>query len=110
MSTARIAVTLICLPIIFVACITIACFGITTGAAQWRQATAIIVTAQEETKQTAIEWRARTEIAAIEADATKKTSFAFVGFWLLRAVTWITTIAAIIIAALIVYIKLAIRS
>lgn len=106
MTTARIAVTLICLPLLFVAYTAIACLGITTGAAQWREAGAQIVIAQEETKQAEIEWSARTEIAAIEADVAKKTSVAFVAFWLLRAITWFATIAAIIIAALVAYIKL----
>lgn len=84
---------------------------------QWRQSAnavaveqqhteQVTVTQEQTTERARVEWGARTDIAEIEADATKKTSWAFAGFWLLRAATWIATIAAILVGGLVAHTKL----
>ncbi len=106
MTTARIAATLIALPLLFAAYIVIGTAFAVNGLAQWRAAGAPAAVAEQRTEQTRIEWAGRVEVAKVEADADKKTSWAYVGFWLLRATTWLTTIAAVIVAGLVAYIKL----
>lgn len=74
--------------------------SIARSLADWRVSANGATVALQETAQTRIEWDARTEIARIDADATKKTSFAFVGFYLARAITWAAGLVWVAVAVL----------
>lgn len=75
---------------------------ISRSIADWRHAGAIVQVAEQETERTRILADAAVEIAEIQADATKKTSFAFVAFWSVRALTWVLTFAAGLVWLLVV--------
>lgn len=80
--------------ILFIAIVTMAGIGLVAtsmaGYGQAREQTKqVAIRETEATNRTRIEWDARVEIAEVQADATRKTSWAFVGFYLLRALLWI---------------------
>lgn len=53
---------------------------------------------RQMTQRTGIEWDGRIEIARIQADVTKKTSFAFILFWLVRLLSWSSSLCLIVAA------------
>lgn len=85
--------------------------SITRSFADWRMsangATVVIqqteqvrIQETEATKRTAIITDGNVEIARIHADVNKKTSFVFIGFFLVRALLWIGALLIVIVGAL----------